>query len=314
MNNIPYLSEQVLRELDLSTHDVINCIEAAIVGARDGTVRSAPKAVMTVPEDGRYMMAALAAMDDPNYLTVKTVVLNPANPDEGLPQINGLVTVLDSRTGLPVAIIDGNWITAVRTAGLSAVASKYLARRGADSIGFIGCGVQAHSHLVAFNDLYPLKRVKIFGRGQSNIDRLATASGELGLQVAITSTGQQAIEDVDLVVTSITATTDSPPFLDADGLRQGAFATITDLGVPWHRDSLANLDRVVIDDLDQEAVQSSKLCDPSIVSGDLSGLVLGDTSGRSAASDRTAFLFRGHALGDLALSVLAMQNYRHRQS
>lgn len=314
MNNIPYLSEQVLRELDLSTHDVINCIEAAIVGARDGTVRSAPKAVMTVPEDGRYMMAALAAMDDPNYLTVKTVVLNPANPDEGLPQINGLVTVLDSRTGLPVAIIDGNWITAVRTAGLSAVASKYLARRGADSIGFIGCGVQAHSHLVAFNDLYPLKRVKIFGRGQSNIDRLATASGELGLQVAITSTGQQAIEDVDLVVTSITATTDSPPFLDADGLRQGAFATITDLGVPWHRDSLANLDRVVIDDLDQEAAQSSKLCDPSIVSGDLSGLVLGDTPGRSAASDRTAFLFRGHALGDLALSVLAMQNYRHRQS
>jgi ornithine cyclodeaminase/alanine dehydrogenase len=80
-----------------------------------------------LPSDGRYMMAALAAMDNPSLLAVKTVVLNPRNSDRGLPQINDLVTMLDSETGLPVAIMDGNWITAVRTAGISAVAAKHMA-------------------------------------------------------------------------------------------------------------------------------------------------------------------------------------------
>ena len=91
--------------------------------------------------------------------------------------------------------------------------------------------------------------------------------------------------------------------------RTGAFAAITDLGVPWHRESFSALDRVTIDDVAQEAALPNKLCDPAAISGDLTGLVLGAFSGRSSPDDRTAFLFRGHALGDLALSVLAWQTY-----
>ncbi len=309
MSQIPYLSEKDLVDLNLTTNDVINCIESAIHGAQEGRVWSAPKAVITPPQDGRYMMAALAAMDEPSLLAVKTVVLNPVNPDKGLPQINGVVAMLDSETGLPAAILDGNWITAVRTAGLSAVASKFMANEDSESIGFVGCGVQAHSHLNAFSEMFPLKHIKIFGRGQTNIDKLSAAARELDLSVEINSSGQHAIENVDLIVTSITATSSCVPFLDAKGLKEGAFATITDLGVPWQRDSFVALDRVIIDDVEQEAALSRKLCDPSIVSGDLTRLVLGKCRGRSAASDRTAFLFRGHALGDLALSVLALQTY-----
>ena len=73
------------------------------------------------------MMAVLAAMDNPSFLAVKTVVLNPENTTNGLPQINGLVTMLYSVTGLPVAVLDGNWIAGVRTAALSALAAKYMA-------------------------------------------------------------------------------------------------------------------------------------------------------------------------------------------
>ena len=97
-------------------------------------------------------------------------------------------------------------------------------------------------------------------------------------------------------------------------MKSGAFAAITDLGVPWIRDSFIALDRVVIDDVEQEAALPNKLCDPACVSGDLSGLVLGKTDGRQSASERTAFLFRGHALGDLALSTLALQKHRARSN
>lgn len=302
--NIPYLSEAALVDLGITTQDVIESIESQIAGSARSTVWSAPKAVIQ-PGDGRYMMAALAASDDPALLAVKTVVLNPANPDKGLPQINGLVTLLSSETGLPAAILDGNWITAVRTAGLSAVAAKYLARKDSEVAAFIGAGVQAQSHLAAFADMFPLKEVRIFGRGQANIDKLREAAAGLGLAVEVSASPEDAVRAADLLVTSVTYSPTLEPFLDADWLRPGAFAAVTDLAAPWKKESFAALDRLVIDDLDQEAALPNKLAPPEAVSGDLAGLVLGRIEGRRSDEERTAFVFRGHALGDLALSGLA---------
>lgn len=310
--SIPHLSEDVLSGLGISTSEVIESIEALIKGSADGSVWSAPKAVI-MPPDGRYMMAALAAADDPALLAVKTVVLNPSNPDRGLPQINGLVTMLDSETGLPVAIVDGNWVTAVRTAGLSAVAAKHMANPDASVAAFVGCGVQARSHLKAFSDMFPLRAIKMFGRGQANIDLLSAYADELGLLAEVCSSADDTIANADLVVTSVTVTGISEPFLDANILSPGCFAAITDLSAPWKKESFAVLDRVIIDDLAQEAALPNKLADPAHVAGDLSDLVLGKSKGRSHSDERTAFAFRGLALGDLALAALAFQKFNQNR-
>ena len=95
------------------------------------------------------------------------------------------------------------------------------------------------------------------------------------------------------------------PFLDADWLRAGSFVTITDLGTPWKKDSFAAFSRIVIDDVQQEAALPNKLLPTNLVTGDLAGLVLGKFEGRERDDERSAFIFRGHALGDLALSALA---------
>ena len=310
--NIPYLSADDLAGLGITTDEVIESIEKVIRGSAAGNVWSAPKAVISPRGDQRYMMAALAAMDDPSLLAVKSVVLNPDNAAKGLPQINGLVTLLNSMTGLPVAIFDGNWITAVRTAGLSVTAAKHMANPEAAVIGFVGCGVQARSHLEAFANVFRLEQVKFFGRGQANMDTLVAQATELGLKTEACPSGQAVAESVDLLVTTVTHTGGAEPFLDASGMKAGAFATIVDLAAPWHRESFKNLDCVIIDDLVQEAALSNKLCDPSLINGDLSGLVLGKLNGRRHADDRTAFIFRGHALGDLALSALALAKYQER--
>jgi ornithine cyclodeaminase/alanine dehydrogenase len=303
-DNIPYLSEETLDGLGIATSEVIESIEFLIAGCARSTVWSAPKAVI-LPEDGRYMMAALAAADDPALLAVKTLVLNPHNPERGLPQINGLVTLLDSNTGLPAAIMDGNWITAVRTAGLSAVAAKYLARPESSVAAFIGTGVQARSHLQALADLYPLEEVRIFGRGRENIDRLSELATTLGKSPVVCASGEEAVRDADLIVSSVTYSATTESFLDASQLRPDSFSAITDLGTPWERDSFAAFDRIVIDDLQQEAAMPNKLVAPELVAGDLAGLVLGRIEGRQRDDERCAFIFRGHALGDLALSALA---------
>lgn len=306
--SIPYLSEEILSGLGISTSDVIDVIETFIFGKANETVWTAPKAVI-LPPDGRYMMATLAAADDPALLVVKTVVLNPRNPERGLPQINGLVTMLNSDTGLPVAIIDGNWITAVRTAGLSAVAAKHMANPTSSVAAFVGCGVQAQSHLQAFADLFPLSAVKLFGRGQANIDALVQMADSLGLTSEICASGQDAIDGADLVVSSVTITGQIEPFLDASSLSPGCFVAITDTGVPWHKDRFSAFNQITIDDTAQEATLPNKLADPKFITGDLSDLVLGKFKGRNKKDDRTAFIFRGLALGDIALSALAYERY-----
>jgi len=85
---IPNLSEDMLSGLNISTTDVIDSIEKLIIGCENKSTWSAPKAVI-LPEDGRYMMAPLAAADEPPYLAVKTVILNPRNSEKNLPQIKG---------------------------------------------------------------------------------------------------------------------------------------------------------------------------------------------------------------------------------
>lgn len=302
--SIPYLSETALAGLGISTDDVIESIERTIADGAQSKVWAAPKAVV-LPPDGRYMMAALAAADDPALLAVKTVVLNPRNPERGLPQINGLVTLLDSETGLPAAILDGNWITAVRTAGLSAAAAKRMARPESAIAAFVGCGVQARSHLQAFKDLFPLSGIRLFGRGQANIDALGQMAGKMGLEAVVCATGEETIKEADLIVSSVTFSAGLEPFLDARWLCPGSFAAVTDLAAPWDKKSFGALDRVVIDDLEQEAAMPTKLVPLDDVTGDLSGLVLGKVEGRQQDEERTAFVFRGHALGDLALAGLA---------
>ncbi len=310
-NPIPYFSESQLSDLGITTSEVVDSIESLILNAENRTAWSAPKAVI-LPGDGRYMMAALAAADNPPLLAVKTVVLNPRNPERGLPQINGLVTMLDSSSGLPVAILDGNWITAVRTAGLSVTAAKHMARKDSSVIAFIGCGVQAKSHLHAFSDFFPLKEARVFGRGQSNIGRLCEEAMTRSVSPVVCSSGEEAVTGADLVISSVTYSADLVPFLDAKWLKSGSFSAIVDLAAPWKKESFSVLDQITIDDLAQEAVLPNKLVPPAFVTGDLSGLVLGKFSGRNQDSDRNAFIFRGHAMGDLALSILAYQEASKR--
>ncbi len=299
-----YLPADLLEGLGVTTAEAVEIIERLLRARARSEAWAAPKAAFLTP-DGRYMMATLAAADEPALLGVKSLVLNPRNPEQGLPQINSVVTLLDSHTGLPVAIVDGNWVTAVRTAGLSAVAARRLARPDSSVLAFIGCGVQAHSHLHAFADLFPVREVRAFGRGAKNRDALLQAADSLGFDTLASESGQAAIEGADIVVTTVTVSATFEPFLDARGLAPGAFATVTDFALPWIPAGMPAFDRIIVDDVEQEAAAERPMVDPALIAGDLQGLVNEAVPGRTDPQERTAFVFRGLAMGDLALAALA---------
>jgi ornithine cyclodeaminase/alanine dehydrogenase len=303
---IRYLSHSSLQSLQLTTTEIVARIEHLIRGRVRQQVWNAPKAVIT-PPDGRYMMATLAAADDPPFLAVKALILNPDNPKHGFESINALITLLDSHSGLPLAIVDGNWVTAERTAGLSAVAAKRLARPDSSIAAFIGCGVQAHSHLRALAELFPLQQIRAFSRGVASRDAFCHSAEKMGLTAIASQTAHEAVNDADLIVTSVTLSPRLIPFLDARWLKAGVFVTMTDLAAPWLVESMPAFDRIVVDDVEQEASMSEPLVDPLLVSGDLTRLVSGSVSGRCTDIERIAFVFRGLALGDLAVAGLAYQ-------
>lgn len=304
MSGFLYLSDQVLEDLGITTGQIIACIEEAIRAEADGTLWTAPKSVV-LPGDGRYIMSTLAASDDPDVVAVKTVMVSPGNPARGLAGINGAIILLDSETGLLRAVVGANWVTAVRTAGLSAAVAKQMASPDAASVAFIGSGVQAHSHLQAFGDLFPLTDIRVFGRGQANIDKLCEAARAKGLAARGCATAREAVEGADLVVTSITLSYDVAPFIDARWLKPGAFAAITDLALPWIPEGMAAFGAVIIDNIAQEAASEKKMVDPALIAGDLGGLVTGKHSAGFDPARCSAFVFRGLAIGDIAVSALA---------
>src|SRR5689334_18308011 len=177
---LPYISERLLEQLRISTSEIVNEIEHQIVGQKRGEVWCAPKAVVR-PGDDRYIMATLGVASEPPLLATKSLVVNPRNAERGLATLNSLITLLDAETGLPLALVDGNWVTEKRTAGLSAVAARRQARAESASIGFIGCGVQARGHLEAFAELFPLREIRAFGRGAANRDALCALARSRGL-------------------------------------------------------------------------------------------------------------------------------------
>lgn len=302
---LPYLTAALLDRLEISTKDMVDEVERHISGQRQGEVWCAPKAVV-LPGDDRYIMATLGVASTPPVLATKSLVVNPRNAGRGLPTLNSLITLLDAETGLPLALVDGNWVTEKRTAALSAVAARRMARSDASSLAFIGCGVQARGHLEAFADLFPLREIRAFGRGAANRDALCDMARARGLEAIPCDTPRQALEDADMVVTSVTLVPKPTPFLDATWLKSGSFAVMTDQALPWLPETMPRFDRIIVDDLEQEKTMAKPMIDPATAAGDLTGLVCGDFAGRKGADETTAFVFRGLAVGDLAVAGFRM--------
>jgi ornithine cyclodeaminase/alanine dehydrogenase-like protein (mu-crystallin family) len=299
-----HLSDTDLAALGITPAEVVSAIENAVIKQAAGQVWAAPK-VSVLPGDGRYMMATLAVSDDPQIIAVKSVMVSPDNPSRGLPGINGAIMLLDSVTGQLVCVMGANWVTGVRTAGLSAVMARRLANPQSTSIAFIGTGVQARSHLDVFVEFFPLNEVRIFGRGRANIDLLAADAEGRGMGAVAFDDPKAAIATADIIVSSITLSYDTEPFLDARWLKPGAFLTTTDLAIPWVDAGMGAFASLYVDDQAQEAAMEKPMVDTALIKGDLQSVVTGAVPARYDANARAAFVFRGIAIGDLAVAGLA---------
>jgi alanine dehydrogenase len=263
-----------------------------------------PKLTLTIAA-GQFFQSLCAALPDPAFAATKWIGVAAENATRGLAHVNGLVILSDLETGLPVAILDGNILTVIRTAAMSALAAEHLAREDSESIGFVGCGAQAHGHLAALRDVLPkVRKVACFSRGAASAEALAGAARAGGLDGQVARTPDETLA-CDVVVTSVPAGTTPAAFLDARHLRPGTFVSAVDLGRSWRAETLSDFDIMATDDRAQAADPATKarLPFPGPFDCDLASLVSGGMSGRSDRAERIMFLFPGFALADLAVAA-----------
>lgn len=298
-----YLSSADIAALAPTALDAARAVEEVFALKTAGRTRMAPKTAVTLNEtDAAQAMVGMIA--EPAVAGVKWVGVVADNPARGLPNINGLIVINDARTGLPRAIMDAAWITAARTAACSGVTAARLARSDAACAGFIGCGLQALSHLDALRLARPgLRRVRYFGRGASSKATFSRRAAALGLVAEEAATPREAVEGMDIVISSVPPAPGFQSFLDPDWLAPHAFVSAVDLGRCWHQSNWrAAFARVITDDRaqSQALIAQGKLLDGGPFDGEIGEIL---TLSAPPAEGRSALLFAGSSLCDVALGA-----------
>jgi alanine dehydrogenase len=313
LNTLLYLSEDAIARAGIPLDRLREVVAEAFASQARGSAQAAPKSVLNIGP-GHVFQAKPAVLRGTNTAGMKWFGLVPSAQTSG-PSISSVIVLSDMTTGETLAIMGGNWITATRTAAMSAIAAQSLARADCESIGFVGCGVQAHSHLDALRLVLPrLSRVTAYSRTEASATRLADAARALGMTAGTTRESRKAVEGMDVVITSVPEGASMLEFLDTAWLAPGAFVSAVDLGRSWKRGALRRADILATDEHEQTRVLAAmgRMSFAGPYDADLADLTTGTGRRRSSAAQRTMFIFSGHALADLAAAQVVYETAKDR--
>jgi ornithine cyclodeaminase/alanine dehydrogenase-like protein (mu-crystallin family) len=304
---ILFLSNADIEATGVTSGEINRAVETMFAAKAAGRTAIKPKISINLA-DGQQFQAKAGVMEAPAYAAVKWVAPTPANEARGLMSYRPLILLNDSVTGLPLAFMDGMWVTGTRTAAISAVAAKYLARRDSRSIGFLACGLQARTHLDAMRAEFGIERVVAYSRRRETAQAFVERARAMGLAAEVVEEPRAVVEAVDILVSSIPHGRGVPPFLDAGWMRAGCFAALTDLGHCFHPETLAVIDKMATDDLEQSGPAGPEAMNYAFpYYAEIGELVAGAKPGREAEDERNGVIFSGIGLGDAAAGGLVYE-------
>jgi ornithine cyclodeaminase len=232
--------------------------------------------------------------------------VNPGNAARGIPSVSALIMVLDPDDGRPVAIIEGEAVTTLRTSAASAVAADHLAVPDASSLGVVGYGVQGRAHVRALAQVRPLSRVRLAGRDLAACARAADSlRAELGLPVDAVPTAREAVSGAALVAT---CTTSFEPVLEASWLAPGCTVLSVGSFAPDRRevgpDLLERAAAIVVDEVTTARAQAGPLVDvPGLDLVPLGDVVTGAAKPRRSPDDVIFYNSVGVGVQDAAAAA-----------
>ncbi len=301
-----YLSKRNVETIDLPMLEIIEALEVMFKEKGQGQVEMPPKPGIHTRPDA-FIHAMPAYIPKLESAGIKWVSGYPDNQSKGLPYISGLLILNDPDTGLPLAVMDASWITAMRTGAATAVAAKYLARPESNSIGMIACGVQGRSNLEALACIFKIDTVKAFDIYPEVAEKYAAEmQAKLGTPIEVVSSAEAAVRDMDIVVTSGPILKSPNPVIPAGWLKPGGFASPVDFDSYWQGSALAQADKLATDDRPQMEYyrQEGYFKSTPLPYADLGEIIAGKMPGRESDEERTISINLGLALDDMATAIL----------
>ncbi|MEP7015068.1 MAG: NAD(P)-binding domain-containing protein [Verrucomicrobiota bacterium] len=291
-----FLDEEQVRER-LRMEELIPAMENALIDFSAGKVTQPVRSTIAVDPPGGFLgiMPALA-----EGLGLKVVTFYPPNAQRGLPTHMATIFLLDPQTGAPLAIMDGRLITEMRTAAVSAAATKLLASPNAKVLAILGSGVQARSHLEALRIVRQFEEIRVWSRTTVNAERLADEIGAKAMSA------EEAVRDADVVVT---ATSSKVSILRGAWLKPGCHVNAVGACRPdWRELDDEAMANVIFVDSREGAMKESGdiILVGATIYAELGEALAGKVQPR--ANETTIFKSLGMAVEDIAAAMLVYRS------
>lgn len=313
-----YLSQEDVRAAGgLDMRMAMEAVERAFKLLNEGKVIIPSKIVMELPpgEQERGRMNGLAAYigGDWEVAGIKWIPSFPKNPYErGLPRANALIILNSTQTGLPLAVMDGTILSAVRTGAIGGVGAKYLARKDSEVLCLIGMGVQARTQAMAIKEALPsLNEIRGFDKsrergiqGAKEIEKLT------GVSTKFVDTPKKAADGADVIVTVTVA---DEPIVKNEWVKDGSLFIHIGSYIEEEYDVVLNSDKIVVDDWEVVKHRKTpvlarmfdeKLIKDSDIYANLDEIIVGKKPGREDDDERLFFAPIGMAHEDVAVASM----------
>ena len=323
---ILYLDQEaVLAAGVLDMRRAMKVVEEAQARFAKGEVREPHKIVLRnadtaeSEQQGRFNgLAASIGTSVPPTIGMKWIASFPANRQLGRPRANGLIILNCPKTGVPVAVMEGGLISAMRTGAVTGLGVRYLAPKKARKIGIVGAGLQSRTQILGlYTELPDVEEIALFGRQVPMAEAVAAdCRRRWAAPVRVVRSIDEALRDADV---ALTVTTAQVPLIRAQHIKPGAL-TVQLAGHECEFDVILQCKKIVADDW--ETVKQRGIMTPAImhrqgllrdedVQANLGELILGTKTGRES-DERIHFCHMGMGVNDVALAWAVYENARER--
>jgi ornithine cyclodeaminase/alanine dehydrogenase-like protein (mu-crystallin family) len=306
---------------------MVDVIERAFAVKAAGQVRMPPKVMITWADEpgteekhGRIMAMPAYVGGEFDVAGLKWIPSVPDNPSRnGLPRANALVLLTDPATGLPLAVMDGTVVSAMRTGAVTGVAVRHLADPGTETACLLGAGVLAHTQLDALRIVLPaLREVRVFDPAGERCARFCARAAATGLDVRPAESAEIAVRGAGVVVPATMAV---DPSFAAAWIEPGATVVlVSSLDAPADLQEVTDL--LVVDDWEHESTHPGRYAERLVSAGripadgsaavELADVVTRRHPGRTGAAQRIVVTPVGLAMDDVAAAWLVLQGARRQ--
>lgn len=301
-----YLTQKNVIETGLSVMEVIDTIEKALIEHVERRTEMPPKpGVHPLPDT--FLHAMPAYVPNMQSMGMKWISCFPDNYKYGLNQTLGIIALNDIQTGILYSVMDCAWITAQRTAAITAIAAKHMARKESEVLGMVGAGVQCRENLVFLSKVMPnLKRVQVYDLRKEAVDKfIRDLSQHIKGKIVAVDTVQKAVADCDIYVSATAVLSKPKPFVKNEWFKkEGLFYAPLEIDSAIEWQVIKRMDKFLTDDWKQTSYFGTIGCFPNGLPklyAELGEVVSGKKPGRESAKENIMIISVGMAIEDITL-------------